>query len=99
MDTPAAPERGAFPRIYGAGEQSINRRVMIAAMGALALSPAVAARGRPDPVAALLAATGGLPVLQRVRAVSWTGTMPRGSAAHVEDLGIETRIEPFGAAR
>jgi hypothetical protein len=98
MDTPVAPGRGAVPAIYGEGDQSINRRALIVGAGLLAVSPAMA-RGRPNAVAALLAASGGLPVLQRVRAVLWTGTMHRGVGKSAEDLGIETRIEPFQTAR
>lgn len=64
----------------------------------LAMVPAVPQR-RDDPVARAERGLGGRALIDRVRAISWTGTAEVNLPERTLVLGVETRIEPFVRAR
>jgi hypothetical protein len=101
MNTPAAPERGASSSLYGAGDQSINRRTFLAGTSvAIALPSHLAAAALPtDPVERAMEAIGGRALIARVRSLRWAGTARVYAGGKTLDLGIETYVEPFARAR
>jgi hypothetical protein len=101
MNTPAAPERGANSSLYGAGDQSINRRTFLAGTTvALALPGALPAATLPaDPVERAMEAIGGRTLLDRVRSIRWAGAAKVFAGGKAIDIGVETYVEPFVRAR
>lgn len=100
MDTPVAPERGACRTLYGGSEHSINRRGAIALAGLIAASVALPARaGTSETLTRAMTAAGGRDRLKRVKALKWTGTAHVILPGRKLELGVETRVEPFGPAR
>jgi hypothetical protein len=97
MNTPAAPERGANSSLYGAGDQSINRRTFLAGTSAALLLPAATLPA--DPVERAMEAIGGRAVLERVRSIRWAGTAKVFAGSKTIDIGVETYVEPFVRAR
>lgn len=84
----------ALPPVYGARGPAINRRTAIAGLAAV---PIVA----PDagPVARAQRAIGGRALIDRVRALRWTGEAEVTLPDRTLTLRVETRVEPFARAR
>ena len=102
MYAPAAPERSANRSLYGDGSASINRRALIIGATALSALPAsghARVASATDPVSRARTAMGGAALLRRVKAIGWSGSAKVFTAGQVNDLRVETRIEPFVRAR
>lgn len=88
----------ALPPVYGGAAGAINRRQTIAGLALFPVLPTLPARA-DDAVARAERALGGRARIDRVRALSWTGTAEVALPDRILTLGVETRVEPFVRAR
>lgn len=85
----------ALHTVYGARGPAINRRTAIAGLAAVPIRP----RGGEGTVARAERAIGGRALIDRVRAIRWTGEAELAMPGRTLVLRVETRVEPFSRAR
>jgi len=105
MDTPTPPEGGGLPSLYGSSVEGINRaadfvsrRALLGAGLTLPMAAHAVPRSRQEGtlLERAIAARGGRALIERVRAIAWTGTYGHVTERGLNTIAVRTSIEPFG---